>query len=379
MNFFNSKNKTTYKILFDFRNSSLAFAVLKIENNNYKIIDAERQAFYFKKIDHSNIYIETFYKALSEKSSKITRKFPELAKEKLEIEILLSSPWYDCKIKNFDLEKKQETKITVELLNDLINKNIIIESEQKLIENKVINLRINGYIIENPINKKFTKLDFNNYQSFISKDTERDLLKIISENFNQAKINFHTHPVVLFTNFKNHFHNLSNFMIFDFGGELTELIQVTQNRIKSIYTIPFGTHYFVRKLTDNFNYSTSLAWSKLDIINDGHLDEKNEQFIDKFLLDFKKEWLRNIKTTFQKHQIQNTPANILIVSDQKFQKIVKNTIDDPLGWADALKNNRKPETQIIDESNVLNKIKYEKDSEKDTILSLFCNYLIINS
>jgi hypothetical protein len=379
MFFFKSeKNKIEYKILFDFRNSSLAFALLKKEGEEFLILESERKYFYFTKIENPNLYIETFYDQLKIFCNKIIKKNPALIKENLNFEILLGSPWYDCKIKNFSLNENKEKKINKFLLNNIIEKNILIDSEHKLIENKIINLKINGYAVENPLDKKFKQLDFHNYQSFVAKNTEKDITKILKDNFHHSKINWCTHPIVLFVNFKNYFNDLNNFLIFDVGGEITEMTQVIQNRIKNIYTIPVGTNNFLRKLTNNFNYELNLAFSKMEIYNEDHIDTQNNKE-NIIFNEFKKEWLENIKEVFEKHKTLSNPSNILIISDQKFQKITKKIIDDPSGWANALKNNRKPETTIIDNYNILKEIKYKNSEEKDTVLSLFTNYLIINS
>ncbi len=373
-----NKNKNKVSFLIDLRSSSIGYAL--IESNSvvsfFKSFD--RKHIFLNQISDTNLLIEEFYKNLKGILDKNFLTDQKLRDSVDEVCILLGSPWYEAKYKNLAISN-QNIKITKNFIEETITKSITKDSDQVQIEKIISNFKIDGYDLNNPINKKFNNFEFSVFESFVDSDAMNRIETTLKTYFKKAKLNFHTHPTVANATIKRHYPDISNYLTFDVAGEITEMNLVLNNKIVGFFYIPYGSHAFIREIMNQCNYNEQTAFSKLNLISEGHTDVNCQTKEQNIFTEFSNIWLSKIKKVLDDNNIQSTPSNIFILADQEVRNQIKESIDKPEGYAGSLKNNIKPFVRILDYNSDEGTIKFQESRKRDSVLNIFADFVRIHS
>lgn len=368
------KVKIEYTLLLDLRSSSIGYGLI---DNSFKIISSKRKHFYLRDVDKIQDYMKLFFQTIDDILESFRKEHYQKFDKLKKIEISLSSPWYKINLKNFDLNKGKKKKITKKYFESLINSDSVnnINNDSEIIEKRVLDVVVNGYSLNNPIGKEYNELSFSVYVSSVEKKIKNSIQEHIKKILKKKINNFHTHPLINYSNLINFEKEIEDFIIMDISGEITDIyISKNNNLIKTI-SIPIGTHFLIRRLVKDLQFDNNTAFSRLELLNNNHLAKLNikEELI---LNDFEEEWLSRIKDALIDNKIEDTPNAIFVFSDKNINQLLIDILKKPDSYSKYLMTNIKPNILSVDDF----KQEYladKRDLNHDNLIVLLTEYLKI--
>ncbi len=373
------------KLIIDFRSSSVGGALVVEEpNKDPVIIYSTRSYAFLEKIDNPETFwskmLMTLDKVLDSVDKEGVKKNAQKFSENFVSEVwcAFSSPWYESKIKNFEINNTKPTKFTKSLLEKILAKNEQTknkEGDRKEIENKIISVYLNGYEVTDPFEKKADKILVSFYSSEISTKTENEVVKRISEKFGTNNIKICTHPLMIISLIKALFHSVSEFVFVDIGGETTDIGLFRGGKLEDLITIPKGTLHFLRKLIEGRGLDFVTATSHLNLLFNNKLDETTTAKSFASLKIIKDEFISIIKKALENKWLKEvTPATIFLTSDGTMSGLLKDIILTKDFYSGCLKINRDPILQIINKNSARELTKEDSNTREDLLLSLISTY-----
>lgn len=389
MKLFKKKSKNSdIIVVLDIRSSSIGAGVVTHAKNEEPIIHWTNRLRVFPESGGDvNSLVTRAYKQIDDILKEVvTKGLPSIKGINLkdrsvdEVCCVFASPWYESKIKNFEVKEKGEIKFTKEYFNKVLNKE---QERDKVspgtiqVDKKILSVLMNGYETENPFDKKVEHLVLSFYSSFVSKKTIGDLEKRIQNNFNIKKIHFSTHPMVTISAIKSVFHSLSNFILIDVGGEITDISLFKNSMLHSLVTVPHGINFFVREIAEKCSMDKENAISQLNAMCDNHFDKKCIEPTAQIVKQTKNAWLLKLKEVIDTEwQGETVPPTIFVTVDNEARSLMKNILLSKEAYVNTLKINREPILHIINTNTVEGLCQYSKESRRDSLLSIITNYFV---
>ncbi|MCF7865112.1 MAG: hypothetical protein K9M11_01215 [Candidatus Pacebacteria bacterium] len=232
-----------------------------------------------------------------------SENFKDLASKdyKLKIEgafVLVSSPWYISETSVIKIKEQKPFLVTDSLLSNS-RENIVKayrdahKVDVAILEQKIINVTLNGYPTNNPLKKKAETLDMTIFTSFVRKSSADQIRDIIDTNFHAKEISIHSQSLVSFTVISDTWHDLSQYIIADVTSQLTELVAVRKGALSEAYSFPRGKQFLVKAVADKLKVATEVAESLLHMKNEGKIEEELGKKLDTALASAKKDWLES--------------------------------------------------------------------------------------
>ncbi len=368
-------------LVIDLRSSSIGAGVFKnfYGRGTLPIIlkTARKRIFLEEKVSGEN-FLKKSKLVLKEVLDEIINKNNDFGKID-KVRVLYASPWYKTEIKKIINHEEQEHLLDDEYLKDLLRlyKKQKPDQENYSLEKKIINFKLNNYCVENPIHKRFNKIEIDFYESISNKETQDQIQDLILNYVDSNDIKFNTHPFVFYKVLKTKFEKLKNYVIFDIGGEMSEMIIVRENEFQNIISIPYGTHYFAREIMRKCNLNTETAFSKIEQITNNKNINATKSSADIVFNEIRHSWLKIFSTTINDFNIKSLPTDFLISTEKSTEKLILNLINDPNSYVGYLKINHKPRISLFNSDEITDLCHYRKDVKKDPIMSLAANFFEI--
>ena len=180
--------------------------------------------------------------------------------------VLVSSPWYISETSVIKMREQKAFTVTDALIAD--SKENIIKGyrdahqvDVTILEQKIINVLLNGYPTNDPIKKKVQSLDMTVFTSFARKSSVEHIKDIIDSNFHVRDISIHSQSLVSFSVISDTWHELTQYIIADVTSQLTELVAVRKGALSEAYSFPKGKQFCHRI----FRNSPNIKYSKMTI------------------------------------------------------------------------------------------------------------------
>lgn len=212
--------------------------------------------------------------------------------------VLVSSPWYISETSVIKMKEQKPFVVTDALLSSS-RENIIKayrdahEVDMTVLEQKIINVVLNGYPTNDPLKKKAQTLDMTVFTSFARKSSTDQMRDIIDRNFHVKDISIHSQSLVSFTVISDTWHELTQYVIADITSQLTELVAVRKGTLSEAYSFPKGKQFLVKTIGEKLNVASEVAESLLHMKNEGKVEADLEKKVTNALEDAKKEWLKS--------------------------------------------------------------------------------------
>jgi len=381
--FFGGRDKSKKIILFDFRSSSVAAAIIAVDEEISlpKILFTKRENYYFSEAPKADEFIMRAHIALKKLIQEINHfkiNDPDIEHAISEVRILYGAPWYTPNFIDIHHEQDKDFIFTKELLAKILkntDKKLEINPDSELIEKNLSSILVNGYETADPFKKKTRDIKMSLYLAYVATETKDEIERIIKNNLHVEDIYSHSHTAILHSFLKSNFHSANNYVLLDVSGEMTEITIVRNSFFKKHVTIPVGSHIFSRKLAELSGYDLHTAWSHLNIF----LNNKNEPKINKKISnvfeDIKDYYLQLVKETFTQEKIVDIPSTIFIIADQEVRGLVKNVFESHDGYAGTLKISRKPDIISFNKETFSNLCLYSPGIHADNLISIFSNFV----
>jgi hypothetical protein len=368
------KIKSTYNIVFDIRNSSVAVAVLENYKVASQIIYTDRKYLSSAENNEAKSFMKNAFKSIDELIDKIHKNKinKQIVKKIDKVVCVFASPWYENKIESFTSKSEKPIVFTKDFLNKNLSIDKFKDSNKVAIENELISINLNGYEVDDPFKKTFTSVEASFYRGIIDKKVENYLKNKIKDNFKTKKVIFHTHPFVILHVLKSNFHSIDNFCLFDIGMNTTEISIYREGIFKKIISIPKGFKYLISELSKKDGSTDQTTLSKTKLVAENELTDESHQ---SNVISHAKEMFKDLKQEGGDDSISHT---IFITTDKDYKEISKNIFTNKEFYSKVLGLSLEPIVRVIDSNTTKDIILYKEGVEVDPILSIISNFSTID-
>ncbi len=249
----------------------------------------------------------------------------------------LASPWYVSQTIVTNIKEKKEFNITQKLLDSINTKETenFIKSELnenskftgdkasvEILDNKILQTKLNGYSIDNPIKYRTNNFETTIFISMSQKNVLDQIRKVVERKFVSHNIHFHSFGLGSFLVLRDIFKE-DDFLFLDMGGEISDILFVKNGVLQETYSFPIGRNVFIKEIMNSLGESYETAVSRLRI---HHKEEVDEQLVS-VLSELKNKWIRELEEGMLKLSSGGlSPRNIFLMTDDDMMGIITKTI-----------------------------------------------------
>ncbi|MEK7551974.1 MAG: hypothetical protein AAB534_01010 [Patescibacteria group bacterium] len=230
---------------------------------------------------------------------------------------IVSSPWCISKIKTYGIKEKNQTEITPKLIELITKKINLYDSETpnntgkqgenltkigekedlyKTIEKKIIQTKLNGYVVLDPINKTAREIELSVFEGKILKKV---MDKIGSTIHSQVSSNiiFHSFSLTGFAIIEEMFPEAHDYLLVEVGGEITEMTSVKDGLVTDSSYLESGKNLFLRNVIKEFAVNPDIALSFIKLFYEQRSEKTFNDKIKEVIKHSETEWMNNFKKT----------------------------------------------------------------------------------
>lgn len=305
MGFFGgNKNKEKIIAIFDIGSGSVGGALVRIfpgtkDGQKVPVILAQsRTDIKFQDELDFNTFFTDMQKALFTTANEI---YHSKVGAPDEIHCVLASPWFVGETCQLHVEKPEPFLVTKEFVNDLVNnelKNLTetykkkyedIEGTSSLIESKIFQSRLNGYLVDTPIDKKAKILDLYLFVGISPEVCLSRIKEAVVKVFHHTPVTFRTFLSSIFTGAQERFNDNDAYFLIDIRGELTDIAIVSSNVLISTISFPIGKYGIIRAFKE-FGMPEEQARTLISLHANNTLDEKSRAKLAPSIEQIQKSW-----------------------------------------------------------------------------------------
>lgn len=218
----------------------------------------------------------------------------------------LSSPWFILKTRNLHIAKAEEFEVTERSLEGFIEEDVAKLKEElkgtlppedvKIIEKKIIHIKLNGYEIKNPYKQKTSRMEMTITVGVSSGKVIQSIERKINNFFHAKPVLFGAFPVAAFSAIRDIFPTENNFLFLDITGEATDVSRVENDLLTRTVSFPRGKNFFIREISARLRTVHEEATTLFSMFLRGELDAVRSAEVSGIVTQVKEEWL----TRFEK-------------------------------------------------------------------------------
>ncbi len=291
----------------------------------------------------------------------------------------LSSPWFFSKNKEIVIENKNDFYITESFIKDVLEKESASYKKElggdehiEVIEKIIVNTKINGYEITNPVGMKTKIAHFNLYLSVAPLSFIKNLEKKFYSHthIDKSRIIYHSFPLVCKEVVNRLFGNGGDYGHIDMSGEVTDLTIVSNGLLEHTISLPFGKNTIIRQIGKELDLPYQVALSILHAYQMDILDEKTSETIKEILSRIEKECHIYLEEGLSSVNPKIfLPKNIFLTTEDDVSGLCKDFIENTTFNPEVSGQNKIHPTAI--QNDVFkNAIEYNKSAIKNTYINI---------
>jgi len=322
-------------VVFDIGSGSVGGSLAVIESDKTPtILYTTRVPMVFKNTPHLEHLVVEMLRSLQKSAEKVAiYAAAHLLKEVgmgsiQEVHCVFSSSWYKAKTHITVLKEKKPFLITEKFIDHLL-----VDAKEKFrheiqsmdgemtkdmvsLESKVIQTTLNGYQTSHPQGKRVRRIELALYTSLLSSTIEKHVFNVVDEMLGVDKKFSHTFLLAFFAGVRDIFHTEADFLLFDMGGEVTNLGLVRGNILTNSISFSWGRNVLLRKVAAQLGTIPEEAHSLIRMRGSGELREESASgSAAKALATIEEEWLRDLGIACNKlADEEGLPKHIFLVS-----------------------------------------------------------------
>ena len=191
---------------------------------------------------------------------------------------VLSSPWISSQARTVNQQFEKDTKITRAHIHNIIQDermNLLKSSSDVMmgIEEKIFDVRLNGYSIEKWENNVVRSLEVSFAISVASKRITGSILEAVKRSAaHGSKIDFHSSLLLQHMAMSSSLSIAGSYLLIHVHGELTDIVAVDNQSCVLFGSYPIGVRTIIRQLSLELNLSDSTIDSTLGLYETGQFD-----------------------------------------------------------------------------------------------------------
>jgi cell division ATPase FtsA len=333
---FQKKPKEEIVIIFDIGSGSVGGAIVMFRKNACPmVLRSVRENLGHQEHFNSERFLRAMLNSLETVTLRIAKDplFHQCRHKIKQAFCILASPWYSSEIKLLRFSQKTPFVVTTDLIRKVLaqektnppnkNKKTVGKKKASTIEQNVVRVKLNGYVINDPYAKKARLIEIALFTSQASRDVLDRINITVTKILNSfEKMQFHSFALIAFTVIRDVFQEENDFLFMDITGEVTDIALVRDDVILELASFPFGKHTLLRDVARSLDISTEEALSRIKVVESEKSDKAAFLQMRKALLKPQIDWLtsfQNTLTYFMESGIP--PRTVFIMSDPDIQNI----------------------------------------------------------
>ncbi len=247
---------------------------------------------------------------------------------------MLSSPWAISQAKKVLINFEKETTVTEKIIKEITDKESLVlikEFKHDLekssnsnidllpIEEKVFDVRLNGYSISDFKGKKANKLEVSLAVSVSSKKILEKISAEVHKVFHIKNEFFHGALLAHYIALRSVSPGMDEYISVHVHGELTDIVVVNKGSGVYLSTFPFGTYSLFRKLGRAMKQSPEIAKSLLSLYSNDKLDKSNKEKVEKTVLNIVENWKKSFQNSLAVEGSYSIPKVVNLSIHENFE------------------------------------------------------------
>ena len=217
----------------------------------------------------------------------------------------LSSPWFILKSRHLRIAHQEEFEVTERILDEFINEDIALLKEElketlppkdvKIIEKKIVQIKLNGYEVRNPYGQKTSRIELSMIVGVSSGKVVESIERKLSNFFHVKSVHFGAFPIAAFSAIRDIFPNEKNFLFIDITGEATDVSLVSNDILAGTVAFSRGENFFIREISTQLHTVHEEAATLFAMFLRDELDAVQHSKIAAIVAHTEDEWLMRFK------------------------------------------------------------------------------------
>lgn len=238
-----------------------------------------------------------------------------------DIHFVLSSPWITSQAHTIAVKKDKEDTVDEGFIKEVMEeerkKMFKNDSSLVVIEEKVFDIRLNGYSIEEWKDKKANVIEASYTSSYASRMVIDKFRDSVEHFVHKSHIYFHSSLLLQYIGLKNIYNNEHmNYCIVYLHGELTDTVVVKNGSPTFFGSFPFGVQTLIRKIARNTKTDVGTAESMLSLFLGNHVDQENFASNAEIIKDVTNGWKKELTAILASQPEVNSSEFDIIVSSR---------------------------------------------------------------
>lgn len=332
MSFFPKKKNYTTVALFDIGSHSIGGAHILVPHNKEKkeivVTSFSRYETNYSDISDIKMYLKKALDSVEKIAHTIQSSdihTPEA------VYVLLRAPWVSSQTKIITYSKTTPFICTQSLVEELVDKEIEkighTDTSSYIIEKQISSVMLNGYVVEQPYNRK-TKVLTITFTATLGSSIILDYIKkSITQSYAHIPIHFNSIASAVYNLSQQYIHPFENLFLIIAGEQLTE-VGLIKNKIFYQYeSFSPGIGMLYMMIAEKKQISIEQAYSTLEAFRLSKLAKSEEEVLRKIISEYKDRWQSAFRNTISKKEYGLCLPDICcIVSREKFSTLVGDAI-----------------------------------------------------
>lgn len=388
-----SRKRHRHLAIFDIGSSSVGIAVVKVGAQTNT--SAACEILFSNRTRNSSRKNPTFQSFLKEMLETLESTALELAAQKIkidQIEVFLSSPFYFSQTNIFKNSTTKPFVVTNKNIQEKLDKSAedlrkkhprlyseMLHDETVVLDNKLMQVKMNGYPVTKYHQRKTNDLELNQYVSLGSAGVLQRFKETIFKHLGKNKINFHSFSLVAYLSLLELQGNNNDFVILDITGELSDLVVAQKGVLIKIASFPRGRNWLLRELAKKFSTTENEAYTTLELHLTEKLDKNTEEKLETTLIEIKNDWFSELEVALKNIMEEILlPEKFYLIGDDAITNIFSLWLKDERLKEFSLVN-RPPETKSVNIEDVEDFCQNKSGKNDDPffqIEALFCQKVL---
>jgi len=370
MSLFSFKKQSTLSFVFDVRDASITLAAVRLEKGEKsEFIFCQNFSIQVKDTSDHKKYLDSMLATLDQAVLSVRKSLIKIGHtEKIKDHFFfIGSPWSISESKMIRVQKDKSYEISNTFLEKIITNEETLDENKiektsgdhnwQVLEEKILQSKLNGYVVEKIFGKKTTDFETEIFVSFIPYEVKNKLYSFAETKLGKSRPK-HAGSSILpsYSFMRDAYPEKSDFIHVDIGSFLTDIYVVKDNLIFAVASFPSGERDILHSVVKKTKTSEHLVSSAVAIHRDENYDTVPKKDFEKQMSPQIDAWLSKLSDTLSQFCLElDVPKDLFIAPRSELSKFIAKEI------ADRKEKGLKVlgmdiETQLVDEQIINNQV-----------------------
>ncbi len=321
------KKKDSYSIVLNVASGSVTGALVHFtEKPGIKVVSYINEPIIFQADISVSRHIELMKSALEKVLKQINPEHQKIQN----VYYLLASPWSISQTQTVRLKENKKVKLTDSFLQKLIDRELAnsdFTSHNKIIERKIIQIKANGYILNEVSGESASEAEVSVFSTVVPADLLNDIENIVAKYYPGVASVYHSMSLPIFSVIRDLFPNREDFVYLDVSEEMTDIAVVKKGVVISLVSFPFGRNHFVRELAAKTHTAKVVADANLKHVAEKNLNKLASAHLSVHISGIIDKWTTQVVGVFDKFtQNLSMPENIFFITTNDLVFLLKDRL-----------------------------------------------------